>query len=146
MAFFAPFQLADSDGFGTQQDLLRAFDEELLRFKRLNPQFWGVRIIFVTSRHLERSVIEKGMDLSIALKKEFPWLISGFDVVGNEATGLTLSDLREDLLRFRSKCQRNSVNIPFYLHAGEGGEHDGDFIIENIREALSLESKRIGHG
>ncbi|KAG7445036.1 Metallo-dependent hydrolase [Guyanagaster necrorhizus] len=81
----------------------------------------------------------------IALKKEFPHLIVGFNLVGNENVLYPLSHYTEKLLNFRHMQKDASVDIPFILHAretlGDGSEAD-----MNLYDTILLGTKRIGHG
>ncbi len=79
------------------------------------------------------------------MKKAFPQLIAGYDVVGYEDLGRSLQDLTPELFWFRKHCAENGVDIPFFFHAaetlGDGTEAD-----ENLFDAILLGTRRIGHG
>jgi len=81
----------------------------------------------------------------ISLKKEFPNLIAGFDLVGAEDKLKPLKYYIERLLRFRERQKEEGVDIPFILHAGEtlGDGTEADL---NLYDAILLGTKRIGHG
>jgi adenosine deaminase CECR1 len=51
----------------------------------------------------------------IRLKKAYPNLISGYDLVGHEDSGRTLHSLTPEILWFQSECQQQGVNIPFFF-------------------------------
>lgn len=78
-------------------------------------------------------------------KKQFPHLISGFDLVGQEDLGRPLKDVIPELLWFREQCEKNCLEIPFLFHAGEC-LGDGDDTDENLFDAIILGTRRIGHG
>lgn len=59
------------------------------------------------------------MKQCIAVKKIYPNLIAGFDVVGQEDMGRPLKDLTPELFWFRKRCFEEGVEIPFFFHAGE---------------------------
>ncbi|KAG9191576.1 adenosine deaminase CECR1 [Alternaria panax] len=107
--------------------------------------FYGVKIIFSALRSGKMEDMEYVMDECIALKQEYPELICGFDMCGQEDAGYPLTHWVPSLLQMRSKCDELGVDLPFVLHAGEtlshGTETDG-----NLFDALLLNSKRIGHG
>lgn len=81
----------------------------------------------------------------IALKQEFPELIAGYDLVGQEDMGRPLADLTPELFWFKKACAQNGVDIPFFFHAGET-LGDGDETDENLFDAVLLGTRRIGHG
>lgn len=85
------------------------------------------------------------MKQCIAVKKTYPHLIAGFDLVGQEDRGRTLKDLTPELFWFRKRCVEEGVEIPFFFHAGEC-LGDGDATDENLFDALLLGTRRIGHG
>jgi len=81
----------------------------------------------------------------ISLKKEFPHLIAGFDLVGPEDNLKPLIYYAEHLLHFRERQKEEGVDIPFIFHAGEtlGDGTEADL---NLYDAILLGTKRIGHG
>ncbi|KAJ3500981.1 hypothetical protein NLJ89_g9548 [Agrocybe chaxingu] len=107
--------------------------------------FIGARIIYTTLRFITPEELEWYLEDCIALKKEFPHLIAGFDLVGNENALKPLIDYAEPLLHFREKQKEAGVNIPFIFHAGEtlGDGTEADI---NLYDAILLGTKRIGHG
>ncbi|KAG6909610.1 hypothetical protein DXG01_016392 [Tephrocybe rancida] len=105
----------------------------------------GVRIIYATSRFITPEELEWYLEDCIALKKEFPHLIAGFDLVGNENELKPLIDYIEPLLRFKERQREQGVDIPFIFHAGET-LGDGTHADDNLYDAILLDTKRIGHG
>jgi adenosine deaminase CECR1 len=127
--------------------MFQVFEEEVERYKSTaaGSGFWGARIIWTTLRSLPtRSVIEN-MDACISTKLEWPHLLAGYDLVGQEDLGRTLTDLLPELLWFRSQCAAEGVDIPFFFHAGEC-LGDGSETDNNLFDAVLLGTRRIGHG
>jgi len=85
------------------------------------------------------------MDLCITTKLEFPHIICGYDLVGQEDAGRPLKDILPELFWFRKQCAQEGVEIPFFFHAGEclGDGSDTD---QNLFDAILLGTRRIGHG
>jgi len=81
----------------------------------------------------------------MTVKKLYPDLIAGYDLVGQEDLGRTLKDLTPEILWFHKKCTERSLTIPLFLHAGEC-LGDGDCTDLNLFDALILGSRRVGHG
>lgn len=69
----------------------------------------------------------------------------GFDLVGQEDTGVPLLDYLPKLLEFQDRCKEAGLSIPFIFHAGET-LGDGDRVDDNLYDAILLGTKRIGHG
>ncbi|EDR14394.1 uncharacterized protein LACBIDRAFT_306187 [Laccaria bicolor S238N-H82] len=107
--------------------------------------FIGAKIIYSTIRFITPEELEWYLEDCIALKKEFPHLIAGFDLVGDENALKPLIYYIEPLLHFRERQKDEGVDIPFLFHAGEtlGDGTDADV---NLYDAILLGTKRIGHG
>ena len=128
-------------------DFLRIWAEELRAFKnsQVGRDFWGCRFIWTSLRFWGKKQIVEHMKACIEMKKKFPDLICGYDVVGQEDTGRPLTDLIPELFWFRKRCVENGVEIPFFFHAGEC-LGDGDEADQNLFDAILLGTRRIGHG
>lgn len=107
------------------------------------PRQW--QIIYTTIRILPAEEMEWYLEDCIALKQEFPDLVAGFDIVGDENVARPLTDYIEPLLAFKRRTNDLGLDLPLILHAGEtlsdGGKADN-----NLYDALLLGTKRIGHG
>ncbi|OKL60832.1 hypothetical protein UA08_03751 [Talaromyces atroroseus] len=128
-------------------EFFRVFKEEVEKFKASDEgkDFYGARIIWTTLRSFSNREIVDSMEQCIIAKKEYPEMISGFDVVGQEDRGRTLADLVPVLFWFRKVCAEEGVEIPFFFHAGEC-LGDGDETDKNLYDAILLGTRRIGHG
>ncbi|KAI0306408.1 adenosine deaminase-like growth [Multifurca ochricompacta] len=108
-------------------------------------EFIGAKIIYTTVRIISPEDIEWYLEDCIGLKKEFPDLIAGFDIVGDENVARPLTDYIKPLLKFKQRVKDLGLELPLILHAGEtlsdGGKADN-----NLYDALLLGTKRIGHG
>ena len=130
-----------------QEALFRAFDEELAKYQATDEGkgWWGCRFIWTTLRVYGKKEMVDHMKQCIAIKKAFPNLIAGYDLVGQEDAGRSLADLTPELFWFKKKCMEERVNIPFFFHAGEC-LGDGDETDQNLFDAVLLGTRRIGHG
>ena len=128
-------------------EFFRVFGEELDKFKSTEEGkgFWGSSFIWTTLRWFDRKKIIESMKDCIDIKHDFPNLISGFDVVGQEDKGRTLADLTPELFWFRKRCLEEGLDIPFFFHAGET-LGDGNETDQNLFDAILLGTRRIGHG
>lgn len=147
-AFYTPYRRAgqqdwDEDWF----HMLEHMGDEIEKFKASEEgrEFWGARMIWTTIRHFGKKQVIESMKQCIAMKIEFPEIIAGYDLVGQEDLGRPLSDLAPELFWFRKSCTEEGVTIPFFFHAGET-LGDGDSVDENLFDAIILGTRRIGHG
>ena len=81
----------------------------------------------------------------VRIKKEFPEFVAGFDLVGREDTGRSLTSLTPELFWFKKHCREEGVEIPFFFHAGET-LGDGTSADNNLFDAILLGTRRLGHG
>lgn len=133
----------DDDYFGWCQvvkDVLAEFQET-----EEGKNFYDARIIWTTLRRFSNGEIVDSMKKCIETKQEFPDLISGFDLVGQEDLGRPLVDLVTVLFWFKKQCAEEGVDIPFFFHAGEC-LGDGDETDNNLFDSILLGTRRIGHG
>lgn len=166
-AFYTPYRSLgkehwDEDWF----NMLAHLEDEIADFKKSEEgkDFWGARMIWTTIRKFDKKQVVQsklpprpyrvshfqiltrlGMKHCIKMKIEFPDLIAGYDLVGQEDLGRPLCDLAPELFWFRKECAQEGVDIPFFFHAGET-LGDGDSIDENLFDAIILGTRRIGHG
>ncbi|GAB7364600.1 hypothetical protein MBLNU230_g5405t1 [Neophaeotheca triangularis] len=127
--------------------LLATLQEEINAFKdsEEGKGFWGARLIWTAIRAFPQRKVVESMDECIELKLQFPDLIAGFDLVGQEDAGRSLVEMTPELFWFKKQCAQEGVDIPFYFHAGET-LGDGDSVDENLFDAILLGTRRIGHG
>ena len=105
----------------------------------------STQIIYSTIRFVSPEELEWYLEDCLALAQEFPHLIAGFDLVGQEDTLVPLIDYAEQLLRFVDRQKEVGVHVPFMFHAGET-LGDGTRADLNLYDAILLGTKRIGHG
>ncbi|KAM5534846.1 hypothetical protein V8D89_011485 [Ganoderma adspersum] len=107
--------------------------------------FLGSKIIYSVMRNMSCGDMEWHLDNCLALKREFPHLIAGFDLVGHEDSLKPLIYYAGPFLRFLEKQKECGVKVPFVFHAGET-LGDGSAADMNLYDAILLGTKRIGHG
>lgn len=128
-------------------EVIRVLAEEVDKFMATEEgrTFWGARMIWTTLRRSNKRQIVESMKQCIEVKREYPDMIAGFDLVGQEDLGRPLKDLTPELFWFRKRCVEEGLEIPFFFHCGEC-LGDGDETDENLFDALLLGTRRIGHG
>ncbi|CCM05080.1 uncharacterized protein FIBRA_07287 [Fibroporia radiculosa] len=116
-----------------------------LRRQGREDEFVGAKIIYTTIRSITCEELNWYLEDCLALKKEFPHLIAGFDLVGHEDSLKPLIDYIEPLAKFVERQKEVGVHVPFIFHAGET-LGDGSAADMNLYDAILLGTKRIGHG
>jgi adenosine deaminase CECR1 len=130
------------------QEVLVEFNESL-RIQGRDDEFIGAKIIYSVVRNCEPEELEWYLNDCIEMKKLFPGIIAGFDLVGDENILRPLKNYLPQLLSFgtlqTSRGLPEHHHIPFIFHAGET-TGDGSMADDNLYDALLLGTKRIGHG
>ncbi|KAI9806430.1 MAG: hypothetical protein M1833_003617 [Piccolia ochrophora] len=128
-------------------EVYRIFGEELDKFQASveGKSFWGARIIWTALRSVDQRHIIESMKDCIEVKMDYPDLVAGFDLVGQENLGRSLKSLTPEFFWFRKRTMEEGLDIPLFLHAGEC-LGDGDETDHNLVDALLLGTRRIGHG
>ncbi|KAI0820220.1 Metallo-dependent hydrolase [Trametes gibbosa] len=134
------------------REWLLAYDRVIEEFKAelaaqgRSDEFVGSKIIYsATKKDLTSEALKWFLEDCIALKKEFPHLICGFDLVGHEDPLPPIINFVEPFQLFVARQKELGINIPFIFHAGET-LGDGTAADMNIYDAILLGTKRIGHG
>ncbi|KAH7337223.1 hypothetical protein B0J17DRAFT_666763 [Rhizoctonia solani] len=125
-------------------EVVKEVRDKMKAEKREN-EFVGAKVIYTTLRFIDNQEIMWYLEDCMALKKEFPDLIAGFDLVAQEDTNKPLIYYIESLLWFQEETKKRGLDIPFIFHAGETLD-DGGSADSNLYDALLLGTKRIGHG
>ncbi|KAG5220481.1 adenosine deaminase-related growth [Salix suchowensis] len=142
---------ADGNECVPHREWLVMFDEVLKEVKEdlqkqgREDEFIGAKIIYTTLRLITPEELTWYTEDCIALKKEFPHLIAGFDLVGNENELKPLIDYLEPLLQFRERQKEEGVEIPFLFHAGETFG-DGTEADMNMYDAILLGTSELVMG
>nr|WP_315032517.1 adenosine kinase [uncultured Chryseobacterium sp.] len=109
--------------------------------QKSDPQF-SLKLIYSSFKFLDSESIEKQLETAFSLKKEFPDMISGFDLVADEAAGNSLNSFQKNWSKLNELAKRYGVEMPLFLHAGESAS----VFNKNILDISLLDNKRIGHG
>lgn len=106
-----------------------------------DPQF-TLKLIYSSFKFLDNESIGKQLETAFELKKEFPDIISGFDLVADEAAGHNISFFEKSWTKLDELHKKYGVELPLYLHAGESSS----ILNKNVLDVALLNNKRIGHG
>ncbi|XP_034109169.1 adenosine deaminase 2 [Drosophila albomicans] len=119
------------------KETLQVYNDELKNFKADNPDFIDSKIIYSPLRHTTPDKIKGHVKACTKLNKEFPNLLIGFDLVGQETMKYPLKMFVNELLKM-------PPHIEFYFHAGQTNLY-GSPLDENLIDAVLLGTRRIGH-
>ncbi|RUS20658.1 hypothetical protein BC937DRAFT_94684 [Endogone sp. FLAS-F59071] len=110
--------------------------------------FLGFKIIYSILRRIPRPEMRWHLDNAWRMRKLYPTLLAGFDLVGHEEKGNPLRHYIPEFLDFLRAQEGHSSEetLKFFLHAGETGNVGTEVDYENLVDALLLGTKRIGHG
>ncbi|KAH6684543.1 cat eye syndrome critical region protein [Halenospora varia] len=148
VAPFTKFNLEGQEEPTTDQgDFMKIVQDVVEKFKSSveGKGFWGVRLIWSSIRFWDDRRLIQDMQDCLRLKAQYPDLISGYDLVGHEDSGRTLSSMAPCIVWFKSQCRSLNLDIPFFFHAGEcvgSGNHTD----HNLFDAVLFGTRRMGHG
>jgi len=106
-----------------------------------DPQF-TLKLIYSSFKFLDNESIGKQLETAFEMKKEFPDMISGFDLVADEAAGHNISFFEKNWAKLNELNKKYGVEMPLFLHAGESNSA----LNKNVLDVALLNNKRIGHG
>ncbi|OBT93927.1 hypothetical protein VE01_08253 [Pseudogymnoascus verrucosus] len=136
---------SDATGFIDNVGLLQIIADAITAQRQSGVPLTGLKVIYCCPRSFSKERVAASLVECIALKKKFPDLICGYDLVGGEEAGFPLQHFAPELLSFRATCISEGLDIPFLLHAGETLD-SGSSTDANLLDAILLGAKRIGHG
>ncbi|RQO37556.1 adenosine kinase [Chryseobacterium sp. KBW03] len=106
-----------------------------------DPQF-SLKLIYSSFKFLDTENIDKQLEMAFELKKSFPDMITGFDLVADEAAGHSISFFEKNWTKLKELNKKYGMEMPLFLHAGESNS----IFNENVLDIALLDNKRIGHG
>ncbi|RZC33971.1 A deaminase domain containing protein [Asbolus verrucosus] len=119
-------------------DTVNLYVDTLTEFRTHNPDFGGLRIIYSRNRRVNNVTMQEYIEEYLKFQEQFPELIAGFDLVGQE-------DLGEPLFEFADQFLAIANQTKFFFHAGETNWNGASTDL-NLIDAVLLNSSRIGHG
>jgi len=122
-------------------DFAQLYTEVINELQVKYPHFTS-KLIFAGWRGNTPGGVMKYIDTAFAIKKKYPNLLVGFDLVGEEDAGHTTDYFLNEFLKKDSLEKIYNLSLPFYFHDGES-TLPSDL---NLYDAILLKTKRIGHG
>ena len=100
------------------------------------------KTIYTNLRFRDPEFLWEDMQKAIALRKRYPDLVTGYDLVAEEDNGHPTLHHLDNFLRLDSLEAAYGTDMPLYLHDGESNWAS----VDNLYDAVLLGSRRIGHG
>ncbi len=138
---FPLYDLEHPAGYYTPDTTVRYWQELLAETRQQHPDF-QLKLIYTNLRFLGKEAIMKDLEQAYALRKKYPDMIKGYDLVAEEDNGHTTLFFLDNWLKMDSLRKAYGTDMPLCLHDGESSWASS----ENLYDAVLLRSKRIGHG
>ena len=109
--------------------------------QKTHPAF-TLKLIYSSFKFLDTTAVSQKLTAAFLLKQKYPDLISGFDLVADEATNHTVGYYNPVWNSISALEKQYGVTMPLYLHAGESSTTSNT----NLVDVPFQYNKRIGHG
>jgi len=127
-------------GYYTADTMVQYYQNALLRAQQTDPDF-TLKLIKTNLRFWPVDTIRQDVVQAFQLRQRYPDFIKAYDLVAEEDAGKSTLEFLDVWLMFDSLSQKYSVGLPLCLHDGES-----DWDVDNLYDAVTLRSYRIGHG
>ena len=135
------YDLERSSGYYNRDSTVLYFQQIAEDMRQTVPDF-TLKIIFTDLRFRSVAEINKKLAIAYQLRQRYPNFVIGFDLVAEEDAGYPTLHFLDTWMKMDSLQQVYGVDMPLYLHDGES-----DWVsVENLYDAVLLNSERIGHG
>lgn len=135
------YHLDHPDGYFNSDSVVNYFLQAAQEIRSQVPAF-TLKIIFTSLRFKSKEAIEQDLISAFALRRKYPGLITGFDLVAEEDQGHSTLYFLDTWLKMDSLERQYGLDMPLFLHDGESNWVS----LDNLYDAVLLDSRRIGHG
>jgi len=125
----------------TNDSIIDDLSEVLVDIQKIEPGF-SLSLIYTSFKFLSIKDIDNHLIEAFRLKKKYPELIRGFDLVAEEDRGHSIGYYQNNWKTLDSLSAVFDIDLPLYFHAGESNSISN----KNLYDAVLLDTKRIGHG
>ena len=133
--------LTHPPGYYTSDTLLRYYQEAVQRTQEKYPDFTA-KLIYTNHRFQPQEVIDRDVEKAFRMRKKYPDWVKGYDLVAEEDRGRSTRYYLDTWLKRDSLEEVYGVDLPLFLHDGESDWAS----VDNLYDAVTLGSRRIGHG
>ena len=128
-------------GYYTSDTLVQYYQEAVRDTQKEYPDFTA-KLIYTNHRFQPPDVIDRDVEKAFQMRRRYPEWITGYDLVAEEDRGHPTRYYLDTWLKLDSLEQAYGIDLPLFLHDGES-----DWIArDNLYDAVTLGSRRIGHG
>ena len=128
-------------GYYTSDTLVRYLQEAVQATQKKYPDFTA-KLIYTNHRFQSRKVIDRDVEKAFRMRRRYPEWVVGYDLVAEEDRGRSTRYYLDTWLKLDSLEQVYGVDLPLFLHDGESDR----IAVDNLYDAVTLGSRRIGHG
>ena len=128
-------------GYFTSDTLVRYYQEAVHDTQKKYPDF-TLKLIYTNHRFQPREVIDRDVEKAFRMRRRYPEWVKGYDLVAEEDRGRSTRYYLDTWLKLDSLEQVYSIDLPLFLHDGESDR----IAVDNLYDAVTLGSQRIGHG
>jgi len=125
----------------SNETIISDLNEVLAEIHEIEPDF-TLSLIYTSFKFLSEQDINNALKEAFRLKKIYPDLIRGFDLVAEEDRGNPIAFYDSNWESLEALNAELDMDLALYLHAGESNSNKNT----NVYDAVLLDSKRIGHG
>ncbi len=128
------------DGYFSADTIIHYWQQIEQQLQEKDPHF-SLRLIYVNLRFKDREYISADFADAFKVRKKYPEYVLGYDLVAHEDKGHSTKYFLDSWLDKDSLEKVHQIEMPLFLHDGES-----HWDVDNLYDALLLDSKRIGHG
>ena len=136
----ALYDLEHPAGYYNADTLVKYYQDAQQRAQNSDPSF-TLKLIKTNLRFHPVKTIQQDVVKAFQLRQRYPDFIKAYDLVAEEDAGNSTLEFLDAWLMFDSLSQKYGVDLPLCLHDGES-----DWDLDNLYDAVTLRSYRIGHG
>ncbi|MEQ9438120.1 MAG: hypothetical protein RIG62_03700 [Cyclobacteriaceae bacterium] len=135
------YDLSHEPGYYTADTLVSYYQQAMQRAQEADPNF-TIKLIQTNLRFRPLETIQQDVMHAFRMRKRYPDLIKAYDLVAEEDAGHSTLYFLDAWLMFDSLQQEYDIDLPLCLHDGESDWAS----VDNLYDAVTLNSRRIGHG
>lgn len=135
------YDLEHEPGYYNADTLVSYYQQAAQRARETDPDF-TMKLIHTNLRFRPLEAIQQDVIHAFKMRQRYPDLIKAYDLVAEEDAGHSTRYFLDAWLMFDSLQQKYNIDLPLCLHDGES-----DWVsVDNLYDAVTLNSRRIGHG
>lgn len=135
------YNLKHPDGNLPIEAFVSILEQAVAKQRQTDPYF-SLKVIHTDLRFKNNAIIWQDIEEAVAMKKQYPEWLKGYDLVAEEDNGESTLFHAKTFLRMDSLEAAMGVELPLYLHDGESDWAS----VANLYDAVLLGTRRIGHG